>query len=50
MLIQATKPLFACDCLGDNPSLTTIRQLLATIPDGSQRFLPVQAREECRSR
>jgi hypothetical protein len=34
MLIQATKPLFAWDCLEDSPSLTTVRQLLASIPDG----------------
>jgi len=34
MLIQATKPLFAWDCLEDSPSLTTIRRLLASIPDG----------------
>ena len=33
MLIQATKPLFAWDCLEDSPSLTTIRELLAAIPD-----------------
>lgn len=34
MLIAAAKPLFAWDCLEDSPSLSTIRQLLASIPDG----------------
>jgi hypothetical protein len=34
MLIQATKPLFAWECLEDSPSLATVRQLLAGIPDG----------------
>jgi hypothetical protein len=34
MLIQATKPLFAWDRLEDSPSLATVRQLLAAIPDG----------------
>lgn len=34
MLIEATKPLFAWDCLEDSPSLSTVRQLLAAIPDG----------------
>jgi hypothetical protein len=33
MLIRETKPLFAWDCLEDSPSLTTIRKLLAAIPD-----------------
>jgi hypothetical protein len=33
MLIQATKPLFAWDCLEDSPCLTTVRRLLAAIPD-----------------
>ncbi len=33
MLIQSTKPLFAWDCLEDSPSLSTVRQLLAAIPD-----------------
>jgi hypothetical protein len=33
MIIAATKPLFAWDCLEDSPSLRTIRQLLATLPD-----------------
>lgn len=34
MLIHATKPLFAWDCLEDSPSLSTVRELLAAIPDG----------------
>ena len=33
MKIAVTKPLFAWDCLDDSPSLKTIRELLATIPD-----------------
>jgi len=33
MIIAATKPLFAWDCLEDSPSLTTIKALLAAIPD-----------------
>lgn len=33
MRIQATKPLFAWDCLEDGPTLKTIRQLLDIIPD-----------------
>lgn len=33
MLIAQAKPLFAWDCLEDSPSLNTIRQLLATLPD-----------------
>jgi hypothetical protein len=32
--IQIQKPLFAWDCLEDHPLLATIKQLLATIPDG----------------
>ncbi len=32
--IQLAKPLFAWDCLEDNPTLKTIRQFLQTIPDG----------------
>jgi len=35
MLIQVTKPLFAWDCLEDSPSLATIRQLLAAVPDAA---------------
>lgn len=34
MLIHATRSLFAWDCLEDSPSLLTIRQLLAAVPDG----------------
>jgi hypothetical protein len=34
MRIAQTKPLFAWDCLEDSPSLKTIRDLLAAIPDG----------------
>jgi len=33
MKIQATKPLFAWDCLEDSPTLKTIKQLLEIIPD-----------------
>jgi hypothetical protein len=33
MLIPQTRPLFAWDCLEDSPSLRTIRDLLATLPD-----------------
>jgi hypothetical protein len=33
MRIQATKPLFAWDCLEDSPTLKTIKQLLEIIPD-----------------
>ena len=34
MIIAQAKPLFAWDCLEDSPSLRTIRELLATLPDG----------------
>jgi hypothetical protein len=34
MVIQAAKPLFAWDSLEDSPSLKTIKDLLAAIPDG----------------
>jgi Transposase DDE domain/Transposase domain (DUF772) len=34
MIIHAPKPLFAWDCLEDNPSLQTIKDLLAALPDG----------------
>lgn len=34
MRINATKPLFAWDCLDDSPSLATVREFLAAIPDG----------------
>jgi hypothetical protein len=34
MIIHTTKPLFAWDCLEDSPSLQTIQDLLAALPDG----------------
>jgi hypothetical protein len=34
MIIHSAKPLFAWDCLEDSPSLKTIKDLLAAIPDG----------------
>jgi Transposase DDE domain/Transposase domain (DUF772) len=34
MIIHAAKPLFAWDCLEDSPSLQTVRNLLAALPDG----------------
>ena len=37
MRISVTKPLFAWECLEDGPSLATLKQLLAAIPD--QRLL-----------
>jgi Transposase DDE domain/Transposase domain (DUF772) len=33
MIVYAPKPLFAWDCLEDSPSLQTIRDLLAALPD-----------------
>ena len=33
MYIAMTKPLFAWDCLQDSPSLATIKEFLASIPD-----------------
>ena len=33
MYVAAVKPLFAWDCLQDSPSLGTIRQFLASVPD-----------------
>jgi hypothetical protein len=33
MRIDATKPLFAWECLDDSPSLTTLKEFLETIPD-----------------
>jgi Transposase DDE domain/Transposase domain (DUF772) len=33
MIIHAAKPLFAWDCLEDSPSLQTIKNLLAALPD-----------------
>ena len=35
MIIHAAKPLFAWDCLEDNPSLQTIKDLLAALPEES---------------
>jgi hypothetical protein len=34
MIVHEAKPLFAWDCLEDSPSLKTIRELLAALPDG----------------
>jgi hypothetical protein len=34
LMIHAAKPLFACDWIEDSPSLRTIRELFATLPDG----------------
>jgi len=34
MRIDVTKPLFAWECLDDSPTLSTIKELLAAIPDG----------------
>jgi hypothetical protein len=34
MWIPQTKPLFAWDCLEDSPSLRTVRDALALLPDG----------------
>jgi hypothetical protein len=33
MILHAAKPLFAWDCLEDSPSLRTIKDILATLPD-----------------
>jgi hypothetical protein len=33
MILYAHKPLFAWDCLEDSPSLQTLRDLLASLPD-----------------
>jgi hypothetical protein len=33
MHVAITKPLFAWDCLQDSPSLATIKELLASVPD-----------------
>lgn len=35
MRIHVSQPLFAWECLEDNPSLKTIRDFLASIPDGA---------------
>ena len=34
MRIAITKPLFAWDCLQDSPSLATVKEFLASVPDG----------------
>lgn len=34
MHIDVTKPLFAWDCLEDNPALATVKKFLRSIPDG----------------
>ena len=34
MLIALTKPLFAWDSVEDNPSLATVQEFLAAVPDG----------------
>jgi len=34
VIVQQNKPLFPWDCLEDNPSLKTIRDLLHALPDG----------------
>jgi hypothetical protein len=34
MIIHAAKPMFAWDSLEDSPSLRTVRELLAALPDG----------------
>jgi Transposase DDE domain/Transposase domain (DUF772) len=34
MIVSAPQPLFAWDCLEDSPSLQTLKDLLAALPDG----------------
>jgi hypothetical protein len=34
MIVHTAKPLFAWDCLEDSPSLQTLTDLLAALPDG----------------
>src|SRR6516164_10099139 len=50
MVIHAAKPLFAWDCLEDSPSLQTIKNLLASLPDGkllnSLRFARGKGRDD----
>jgi hypothetical protein len=31
--IATTKPLFAWDCLEDNPSLSTVKKFIESVPD-----------------
>jgi len=33
MRITTTKPLFAWDCLEDSPSVRTVKEFLAAVPD-----------------
>ena len=49
MRIARTKPLFAWDCLEDSPSLSTIRELLAAIPDATLLEALRQARGKGRN-
>jgi len=49
MRIQATKPLFAWDCLEDSPTLKTIKQLLEIIPDGKLLLSLEEARGKGRN-
>ncbi len=35
MYVALTKPLFAWDCLQDNPSLATVKKFLQSVPDAS---------------
>jgi hypothetical protein len=50
MVIHTAKPLFAWDCLEDSPSLQTIKDLLAALPDGkllnSLRFARGKGRDD----
>jgi len=48
MRIDVTKPLFAWDCLEDSPTLTTVKELLAMIPDG--RLLAALGRQRGKGR
>jgi hypothetical protein len=52
MIIHAANPRFAWDCIEDSPSLRTIRELLATLPDGKllQWFRSSLRSAESRSR
>jgi hypothetical protein len=34
MIVHAAKPLFACGCLEESPSLQTIKDLPAALPEG----------------
>ena len=48
MRLHYTKPLFAWDCLEDNPSLKTIKEFLQCIPDG--KLLEALAKERGKGR